>query len=176
MPYGQELVMMKALFYGAGAAALIGLAAGAAIKDPIWPGSSVGQQQLISEPRQRALTAVDSWAPTEGAPPPALTEADWGAPNDHQIELALARMPIFASQREPVAEPRPAEVAHNDLPDAPQPYLPSARGDILAPAAYVRPPDAPAPDGEAGPGPEPGRDLYQATPAGLIQTSQSDYH
>lgn len=121
---------MKALFYGASVASMAGLLLGMALEARIAPTSSYGQQLLISHPTERTPSAFDSWMPTEGAPP-AYLAAD-AAPSGDDVEQALARLTIFGGRAEPVVEP--VVLARADTPRDPEPYLPSRRGDILAPA------------------------------------------
>ena len=121
---------MKALFYGASAASMAGLLMGMALKAPIAPTSSYGQQLLISHPSERAPSAFDSWTPTEGAPPAYLIEAE--APSGDDVEKALAQLTIFGGHAAPAEQP--AVLARAETRRDPEPYLPSRRGDILAPA------------------------------------------
>jgi len=167
--------MTKALFYGAAAAALIGLAVGAALKEPVSLASGTGHQQLISSPQARTPTAVDNWVPTEGAPPPPL-DSDWNAPDVQEIEQAIGRMPIFTQRRKALAEPDPVEMAHQDIDDAPDPYLPSARGDILAPTDYGPRDRRQRDDDDDRDDDLDGRQSAYVEPrGGMLQPYQSDY-
>jgi hypothetical protein len=142
---------MKPLFYGAAAATAMGLLFGAALKAEVSPQSSYGQQLLVSEARTRDPNAMDSWYPTEGAPPTwmeiaALPQGEDLDALDRQIEALLRYAPASRPAPTPASyEPEPAvgdtavETDYAALPDGPQPYLPSSRGDILAASDPAQP-------------------------------------
>lgn len=154
------MAAMKAFFIGAGTAAVLGLMIGSAAKVPLDQQAAPGQQQLIPSP-MRSPSAFDAWYPSEGAPPPPLESDALYAPTERDVEDQLAALSVF---NRPSGSARAQPVASPATPAAPEPYLPSAQGDILAPSPYepiafpepVR--EVPAP---STPSPEP-RDLASA--------------
>jgi|GEM_PF-3885990 len=132
---------MKAILYGAAAAALAGSASGGLLKAPADTDAGFGHQQLISGPSQRARTALDHWFPSEGAPPPYLVQADWSQAEwsgtlEADIERDLANLVDPPPTARAAAAPPPPPYELAQLPSSPEPYLPSAYGDILAPVSY----------------------------------------
>lgn len=139
----------KAPLLGAAIAILAGLGIGASLKAEVDPSSSYGTQLQISKPGERARSAFDDWYPAEGAPPPvyqtaALRDDSMSA---DAIDREIARlMNAHPAEVRPAAyqqhwdtDPTPVQTARRE----PDPYLPSARGDILAAGRYEPPPADP---------------------------------
>ncbi len=131
--------IFRPILIGAGVAVVAGLLCGFGMKSTV--------ADIMSRPREpwqlnspRLPGAFEAWQPTEGAPP---YFGRWTPPQDHTAaDLAAmeARVQALLREEPPAAAivqaqaqaALPGEGPDAELPDGPQSYMPSERGDILA--------------------------------------------